>query len=113
MGGPTTAVEAARWIKVAVAEFRTFADPGGHLHQRLAERGFDMMDVQSVLKRCRPADIEPYTNRPPSNGGSNWRVKGRALDEEERKIAVGVELFRFEAERCCMVITVFEFGQEA
>jgi hypothetical protein len=101
MGGPGSAIEALRWIKVAVREARYTGTK--HLFERMALRRVSLLDVVTAIQRGKRA--EPYSE-PPCQGGTCWRVHGS--DSDGRRLSVGVEAYLTDDGEWALLCTVFE-----
>lgn len=71
----------------------------------MVERGVDFPDVRSAISRA--TRVTSYENGTAQQGGSCWRVLGPDLDDQ-RDIAVGVEVFLDKKKRRIVLVTVFE-----
>ena len=102
MAGPKTPEEARTWIREAAAARRYVRSV--HFLERLAERGFIMLDVIHTLHS--PSAVRPHPD-PPRHGGTCWRLEGREVDGT-RRLAVGVEAYLDDAGRAAFLCTVID-----
>jgi hypothetical protein len=100
--GPTTSAEALIWIQEAVAAGRYLVHEP-HFSRRCAQRNVSLPDWKKAVREA--CSCEPYSDRTPTCGGTNWRVTGPDIEGDD--LTVGVEAFRDRGGNRALLITVF------
>jgi len=98
--GPISPAEAIGWIQQAVAEGRYFVHEP-HFSKRCTQRKVTLPDWKNAIANATKCIAH---DRPPTCGGTAWRVTGPDIEGDE--LSVGVEAFRDHLGQRVLLVTV-------